>query len=262
MFELATGRLPFVVEGDSPFAQMLRHISEPAPDPCRFNPRVSHNFALVILKCLEKAPEDRFPNGDALAAALDKASRPEPEQPTPAATRKAGTHVDLGQVRRQLEDLPQRAIVAWACRVARRVQLLNPDLRVSRAIELAESVAVSDRIAGHPASTRILAHMQSLRAASLAAADADGDASEAAVAAARAAAATSSTAAARCASDAAADAVFALQNALIACRKGKMSVSSFWRDAQKDFRKLRKANLGAPGTIGQSVPPEFWDSPA
>ena len=262
MFELATGRLPFEVEGDSPFAQMLRHISEPAPDPGRFNPRVPHRFALVILRCLEKSPEDRYPDGHALSAALEEASKPEPERPTPTETRKTGTHISLAQVRRQLEDLPQRSIVAWACRIARRVQQFNPDTRVARAIDLAESVAVSESIAGQPTSTRILAHMQSLRAASLAAADADGDATEAAVAAARAAAATSSTAAARCAADAAADAVFALQNALIACRKGRMSVTTFWRHAQKDFRKLRKANLGAPGTIGLSVPPEFWESQA
>ncbi len=259
MFELATGRLPFEVDGDSPFAHMLRHISAPAPDPCRFNKRIAHGFALVILRCLEKAPEDRYPNGDALAAALEKASRPNSERHTPTTARKTGTHINLAHVRRQLENLPQRSIVAWACRVARRVQMLNTDARVARAIDLAESVGVSENIAGQPHSTRMLAHMQSLRAASLAAADADGDAGEASLAAARAAAATSSTAAARCAADAAADAVFAVQNALIACSKSKMSVSSMWREVQKDYRKLRQAALGAPGTIGLSVPPDFWD---
>ncbi len=260
MFELATGRLPFDVEGDSPLAHMLRHISEPAPDPCRFNPRISHRFALVILRCLEKAPQDRYADGDVLCTALASAARAEapPDRPTPP--HKHAAHVNLSAVRRQLEELPQRSIVAWACRLARRVQPLNPDTRVARAIELAESAAISDRTGDQPASTRILAHMQGLRGASLAAACADGDASEAAIAAARAAAATSSTAAARCAADAAADAVFALQNALLACRKGKLPLNHFWRQAQHDFRRLRQANLGAPGTIGQPVPVGFWES--
>jgi len=261
MFELATGRLPFTVEGGSPFAQMLKHISEPAPDPRDLQPKLPGRLAAVILKCLEKDPQDRFANGDALCAALDEASRPEPvvERPTPIAVAEAGVRVNIPMVRQQLERLPQRSIIAWACRCARRVQRFTKDPRADRAIEMAEAAtAATDQADEQRTSARMLSRMQQLRAASLAAAYADADVGNAAVAAARAAAATSACAAARCVADAAADAVFALESALIAARQGEASVTTCWHDAQKDFRRLYRARLGAPGTIGLPVPPDFW----
>ncbi len=177
-----------------------------------------------------------------------------------AEARKTGWTINLQSVRQQVENLPQRSIVAWACRLARRVESLNSDSRVRRAIELAEASACCSEGEDQPTSTRILTHMQSLRAASLAAAEADGDATEASAASARAAAAASSAAAARCTADASADAVFALQNAFIACRKGKLPVTTFWRETQKDYRRLNEAKLGAPGTIGQPLPEGFWEA--
>ncbi len=50
-----------------------------------------------------------------------------------------GYHIDLAAIRKQLELLPQRAIVCWACRCARRVQDLNRDPRVERALAMAEA---------------------------------------------------------------------------------------------------------------------------
>ena len=263
MFELATNRLPFTVEGGSPFAQMLKHISERAPDPVRYHPQLPDRFASVILRCLEKDPADRFCDGDALSAALDLASRgEEPSAPRAAGEgRKTPWQMNAPIIREQLERLPQRSIVAWACRCARRVQGFNNDPRVEQAIAMAESVAAgADRASDRPASSRILARMQKLRAASLAAAytDADDTTEAAAVAAARAAAAASACASARCAADAAADAVFALENALLAWRAGGHSSRNLWREAQNDYRTLRAARLGASGTIGLAVPTETW----
>ncbi|MCP4246716.1 MAG: protein kinase [bacterium] len=261
MFELVTGQLPYATEGGSPFAQMLKHISDPVADPRTVNPEVPERFALVIVQCLQKAPGDRYRDGDALSAALDRAMRPAPEeQPPPPAGVPAAVHgVNTPLVRQQLERLPQRSIVAWACRCARRVQGFNDDPRVERAIAIAESVAGgTDEAQEHTPSSRILARMQRLRTASLAAAYADKDVGDAAVAAARAAAAASASASSRCAADAAADAVFALESALRACREGGRSPRTFWQQAQKDYRRLHQARLGPPGTIGQPVPPEVW----
>lgn len=258
VFELLTGRLPFRVDGGSPFAQMLRHISEPAPDPCQFNTKIPVRFANAILRCLEKSPEARFADGDELAEELEAVLKGGLEPEAPAESRRTGLQVNMERVRRQLEDLPQRSVVAWACRVARRVQSLNADTRVMRAIEMAESVAQTGSLAGESPSTRMLAHMQSLRAASAAAAVAGGNESSAAVAAARCAAASCATAAAQCASDAAADAVFALENALEVCRLTKHSATAFWRESQRDFRRLREARFGPPGTMGLPVPENFW----
>ncbi len=260
LFELATGRLPFEVDGGSPLAQMLRHISDTPPDPVRFNHKLSDRLASIILRCLEKDPQHRFDNGQLLADELEALARDHAEQAEPAEARKTGWTINLQSVRQQIENLPQRSIVAWACRLARRVESLNSDSRVRRALELAEASVGCSGGDDQPTSTRILAHMQGLRAASLAAAEADGDASEASVASARAAAAASSAAAARCTADAAADAVFALQNAFTACRRGKLPVTTFWRETQKDYRRLNEARLGAPGTIGHPLPEGFWEA--
>lgn len=259
MFELVTGRLPFEVEGDSPFAQMLRHISEPPPDPAKFNPQIGDAFASVILRCLEKDPVSRYPDGGALLSALQDAAQAGPSAGAEPGARRTW-NINFHAVRRQVEELPQRSIVTWACHFARQVLPLNPDPQVVRAIELAESVATGAEAEDQPVSTRILARLQSLRAASLAAADAGGDAGEAATAAAKAAAAASATASARSATDAAADAVFALQNALQACQKGGLSVTQFWKDARRDFRKLRQEHLDPKSTETQPPPEAFWNT--
>jgi len=264
MFELASGRLPFTVEGGSPFAQMLKHISEPVPDLRTYASEVPERFAAVVFKCLQKTPAERYLNGDGLCAALDRAMRPvsQPEQIGSKGTRRAGSAINTTLARQQLERLPQRSIVAWACQCARRVQRFNDDPRVESAIVMAETVAAgTDDADGQPASSRILARMQRLRTASLAAAYADEEAGGAVVAAARAAAAASASASARCVADAAADAVFALENALIACREGGIPVGGFWREVQKNYRQLYHAKLGAPGTIGLPVPGAFWNRP-
>ena len=127
---------------------------------------------------------------------------------------------------------------------------------------MAEAATATDEPDDQRTSARMLGRMQQLRAASLAAAYADADLGNAAVAAARAAAATSACAAARCVADAAADAVFALENTLIAARQGSTSVTACWREAQQDFRRLYRARLGAPGTIGLPIPGDFWESEA
>ncbi|MFQ5490866.1 MAG: protein kinase, partial [Phycisphaerae bacterium] len=158
MFELVTGRLPFEVEGDSPFAQMLRHISEPAPDPAKYNPQIGDGFASVILRCLEKDQASRYGDGNALGEALAEAMKAGPASRLDTPTRRTW-NINFQAVRRQVEELPQASIVTWACHFARDVLALNPDPRVARAIELAESVAMSAETDAQPASTRILARM-------------------------------------------------------------------------------------------------------
>jgi len=59
MYQLAAGRVPF--EGGSPMATVLMHIQEPVPRPSRFNPGLSQAVEKVILKAMEKNPDDRYP---------------------------------------------------------------------------------------------------------------------------------------------------------------------------------------------------------
>jgi eukaryotic-like serine/threonine-protein kinase len=61
MFELATGQLPFR-RGNVPY----HHVHTPAPDPRTLNTNLPDALAEVILRCLEKSPDDRYPSAKAL----------------------------------------------------------------------------------------------------------------------------------------------------------------------------------------------------
>jgi serine/threonine-protein kinase len=95
LYELLTGQPPFraatVMET---VVQVLER--EPAA-PRRIRPEVSHDLELICLKCLEKAPEARYPTAAALADDLDRFLRGED-----VAARRAGFRVRLRRwVRRE-----------------------------------------------------------------------------------------------------------------------------------------------------------------
>lgn len=58
MFQLATGRLPF--DGTSFGEVLVGHLVHSPPDPRSIEPSIPESYAAVILRCLEKKPEDRF----------------------------------------------------------------------------------------------------------------------------------------------------------------------------------------------------------
>jgi beta-lactam-binding protein with PASTA domain len=58
LFEMLTGRAPF--RGDTPVAIAYQHVSEPAPVPSSFNPKVSPALDEVTLHALAKDRFDRF----------------------------------------------------------------------------------------------------------------------------------------------------------------------------------------------------------
>lgn len=60
LYQLVTGKLPF--EADSPMGTVLKHIQEPVPRPSRFVREMSPALERVILKCLAKDPEYRYPS--------------------------------------------------------------------------------------------------------------------------------------------------------------------------------------------------------
>ena len=72
LYELLSGRLPFE-SSDNPLAQLYRHIHEPPPDLRAVAPDVPDRLAAVVMRGLEKAPEDRYPDASAFAAALNEA---------------------------------------------------------------------------------------------------------------------------------------------------------------------------------------------
>jgi serine/threonine protein kinase len=60
LFECLTGRLPF--EADSPVAQLVMHVTKPVPDPRQINPIISKLMTEIVMKLLEKNPNNRYPS--------------------------------------------------------------------------------------------------------------------------------------------------------------------------------------------------------
>jgi serine/threonine-protein kinase len=59
-YELFTGILPFT--GDTSIAVALKHIRETAVPPRQVRPELPLELELIILRCLEKSPQQRYPD--------------------------------------------------------------------------------------------------------------------------------------------------------------------------------------------------------
>ena len=68
LFECATGTLPF--EAETTWALVAKHLEEPVPDPRTRNADIPEPLAGVILKAMEKAPEQRYRTAGELYDAL------------------------------------------------------------------------------------------------------------------------------------------------------------------------------------------------
>ena len=77
-FFALTGRYPF--EGDNVGQLLAQHLTMPAPPVASLRRGLPAPLAFAIDRCLAKLPEDRFPNGEALAAAIAAA---QPAAPVP-----------------------------------------------------------------------------------------------------------------------------------------------------------------------------------
>lgn len=64
MYEAATGRVPF--DGDDAISVALKQVNEAPMPPSQINPRVDPALESIILKCMQKRPEDRFQSADEL----------------------------------------------------------------------------------------------------------------------------------------------------------------------------------------------------
>ncbi len=81
LYEMLTGHLPF--ESDSDFQVMHDHVNTPPPLPTKYFPYLSKGVEGVVLKSLEKNPDNRFQTVEEFGAALE---HPELLNATPAVT--------------------------------------------------------------------------------------------------------------------------------------------------------------------------------
>ena len=68
MYQMVTGQLPF--ESDNPMNMVMQHINDAPPLPAQLNPELPSTLEVVILRTLNKKPEERFVNAGAMASAL------------------------------------------------------------------------------------------------------------------------------------------------------------------------------------------------
>ncbi len=68
MYEAATGKVPF--EGDDAISVALKQVNEQPVLPSEINPNVDDALQAIIMKCMQKNPEDRFQSASELYRAL------------------------------------------------------------------------------------------------------------------------------------------------------------------------------------------------
>jgi len=69
LYEMLAGHPPY--GGDNPMAVMAQHVYRPIPRLDQEVPAVSQPLAAVVIRCLQKKPDDRFPDVRAFLQALD-----------------------------------------------------------------------------------------------------------------------------------------------------------------------------------------------
>ncbi|MFT4451375.1 Stk1 family PASTA domain-containing Ser/Thr kinase [Parvimonas sp. G1425] len=69
MYEMVTGKVPF--DTDNAVGIAMQHINEPLVEPIKFVPNLESWLNAIIVKCMEKNPENRFESAESLIKALD-----------------------------------------------------------------------------------------------------------------------------------------------------------------------------------------------
>jgi photosystem II stability/assembly factor-like uncharacterized protein len=78
IYEMVTGQLPY--DAETPFAVVMKHMTEPLPLPRTIRPDLPEAVERVILRALAKDPADRYQSMRDLVAAFDQAVQAAPDQ--------------------------------------------------------------------------------------------------------------------------------------------------------------------------------------
>ena len=88
LYEMSTGRLPF--EADSPVSIALKHIQEEVVPPKQINSKMPNSLNDLIVKCLNKNPDDRYQSAKELVTDFEKIK----EDPNVAINKEVSTDSD------------------------------------------------------------------------------------------------------------------------------------------------------------------------
>jgi len=92
LYEMVTGRPPF--NGDTPLAIAYKHVQDQPAPPSTVVPEVPRGLEAIIMKLLQKRPDDRYPTAEALRADLNRyldGDMTSAERALPVAAAAAGT---------------------------------------------------------------------------------------------------------------------------------------------------------------------------
>jgi len=92
LYELCTGKRPF--SGENMVAVFHAVTQNHPPEPMKLNPAISQKLSQIIMKCLKKAPEERFETGHALAHALSE-NLEKKEPPLQKAPKRKGLFISI-----------------------------------------------------------------------------------------------------------------------------------------------------------------------
>src|SRR5215467_2118216 len=70
LYQMLTGQVPYT--GSTPFQVLMRHTSEPLPDPLQINPNLPADVVSVLQRALAKDPNQRFQSAQELGRALQR----------------------------------------------------------------------------------------------------------------------------------------------------------------------------------------------
>src|SRR5258707_6872628 len=96
LYEMLAGKVPF--DDPSAMSVALKHLNDAPPPPHLFNPELAPAIERVILKTLDKDPNQRYATGALLADALEAAMQGKMEEQAPESVGKvAGSYALPGQ---------------------------------------------------------------------------------------------------------------------------------------------------------------------
>jgi serine/threonine-protein kinase len=70
LYFLLTGRAPF--DDENPLKVLIAHAHEPPPPPSQFHPGVPDDVEMIVMRCLQKNPLDRYQSAAEMAAAIEE----------------------------------------------------------------------------------------------------------------------------------------------------------------------------------------------
>jgi len=74
VYEMLAGELPFDEDSDE-FAQMRTIVEDELPPPDEFNPQVPDRLSALVMRALEKDPDDRFQSAEEMREAFEESRR-------------------------------------------------------------------------------------------------------------------------------------------------------------------------------------------